>query len=230
MGVSYTAASQLEDELEQLKSRFEQGTLTPAHLSEYLETARACSDLIQRNLNRSSNLISDFKNTAVTSTQLVSSSFFLGELVKDILGSCQSDLDTYQVRCQVLGDRELMIQQDFGAIVQIVSSLIKNSCMHAFAESEISAEIEVSFELDNGYVVLNYWDNGVGIEASKWSSVFEPFFTTKRNQGGTGLGLTMVYNLVTHAMGGSIELLSPESGRGVLFHIRFPNGLHSTTN
>lgn len=225
MGVSFTAASQLDGELNRLKNQFDQGTLTPAHLSEYLETARACSDLIQRNLNRSSNLISDFKNTAVTSEQLVSSSFYLGELIKDILNDSKADLDMHHVHCEVLGDRELMIQQDFGAIVQIVTSLIKNSCMHAFDRIELTPEIRISFELEDDQVVLNYRDNGIGIEASQWTSVFEPFFTTKRNQGGTGLGLTMVYNLVTHAMNGSITLLSPESGSGAAFRITFPNGL-----
>ncbi len=66
----------------------------------------------------------------------------------------------------------------------------------------------------------------MGISKEDLPKVFDPFFTTKRNAGGTGLGLNIVYNLVTQTLGGEIRLLS-EIGKGTQFLIRIPKQVSS---
>ena len=70
-------------------------------------------------------------------------------------------------------------------------------------------------------VELSVSDDGLGMDAATAAQIFEPFFTTKRNQGGIGLGLHVVFNLVTARLGGSITVHS-ELGAGSRFVVRFP--------
>ncbi len=84
-----------------------------------------------------------------------------------------------------------------GALYQIVSNLVMNSLHHAFAPEQ-SGTITVGARLNGNVVELTYRDDGSGMSDEVRARVFEPFFTTRRGQGGSGLGLHVVYNLVTH--------------------------------
>ena len=70
-------------------------------------------------------------------------------------------------------------------------------------------------------MTIEYKDNGCGMSANVMEHVFEPFYTTKRNQGGTGLGMNIVYNLVKKNLGGNITLTSTV-GEGTSIFIQLP--------
>ena len=74
---------------------------------------------------------------------------------------------------------------------------------------------------DGERVVIRYGDDGTGIARELRDRVFEPFFTTRQGKGGTGLGLHVVYNIVTNVLGGAITLRSA-TGEGVTFVIDLP--------
>ena len=96
-----------------------------------------------------------------------------------------------------------------------------NSVIHGFENIE-KGDIEISAELVTANKFkLVYRDNGKGIPDDIKKRIFDPFVTTKRGQGGSGLGMHLVYNLVTQALNGSI-VLSSEEGQGVEFVIVFP--------
>ena len=56
-------------------------------------------------------------------------------------------------------------------------------------------------------LILNYQDNGKGISDEDEKKIFDPFFTTKRGQGGSGLGLHIIYNLITQQLRGTLKLI-----------------------
>jgi signal transduction histidine kinase len=107
-------------------------------------------------------------------------------------------------------------------LYQIVSNLVMNSLHHAFAPEQ-SGTITVGARRNGNVVELIYRDNGIGMSDEVRARIFEPFFTTRRGQGGSGLGLHVVYNLVTQLLKGSIRVDSAP-GAGVVFEIFLPPG------
>ena len=107
-----------------------------------------------------------------------------------------------------------------GALSQILTNFIINSLQHAFEPDDIG-KISIKVTSDNGGCLLVYSDNGKGIDELHRRKIFEPFFTTRRSQGGSGLGLHIVYNIVTQQLGGSIDVESTP-GSGTVFRIKFP--------
>ena len=81
--------------------------------------------------------------------------------------------------------------------------------------------------VQSGQLVIIYGDNGCGMTEDQAKRVFEPFFTTKRGQGGSGLGLHLVYNLVTTTLRGRIEFRTAV-GAGLQFTLWLPLGREST--
>ncbi len=108
-----------------------------------------------------------------------------------------------------------------GALGQIVTNLIENSLLHAFPERSDGSMRLVARALDETYVEILYSDDGVGIPAADRSRVFDPFFTTRMGQGGSGLGLSIVLNLVRDLLGGDLDLSAGEPG-GTTFRLRLP--------
>src|SRR6185503_17812341 len=109
-----------------------------------------------------------------------------------------------------------------GAIYQIVSNLLMNSIHHAFAPGTVGA-IAIAIKQNAGDVELSYRDDGKGMDEAVRARVFEPFFTTRRGEGGSGLGMHVVYNLVTQLLKGRIDVTSTP-GAGAVFTITFPSG------
>ena len=107
-----------------------------------------------------------------------------------------------------------------GAIYQIVSNLLMNSVYHAFAPAQVG-EITIAIRRSGNEVELTYRDNGKGMTEAVRARIFEPFFTTRRGEGGSGLGMHVVYNLVTQLLGGKIHVDSTP-GAGAMFHIVVP--------
>jgi len=108
-----------------------------------------------------------------------------------------------------------------GALGSVLTNLIQNALVHAFAAND-EGVIEMQIEAHGaGRLLLTVRDNGAGIEAQNLNKIFEPFYTTKRGQGGTGLGLHLVYNLVTQKLGGRVEVSSVK-GTGSCFRVDLP--------
>ena len=98
-----------------------------------------------------------------------------------------------------------------------------NSLIHGF-EQMPHGEIRIELTEENGHLVLRYQDNGKGMDLETQDRIFDPFFTTKRGQGGSGLGMHIVYNLITQQLSGQITCESSPNN-GVIFLLRIPTGL-----
>ncbi len=95
-----------------------------------------------------------------------------------------------------------------------------NSLIHGF-ENMKEGIINIDIGKNGENVQIIYRDSGHGISDDYIKKIFEPFFTTKRGQGGSGLGMHIVYNLITQTLGGSIKC-SSLIGKGIRFEMEFP--------
>jgi signal transduction histidine kinase len=108
-----------------------------------------------------------------------------------------------------------------GSYGQVLTNLFLNSIAHAFPEGQsgnITIEVKESGAND---VEVIFTDDGCGMSPDVRRQAFDPFFTTRRHLGCTGLGLHIVYSVVTDRLGGRLGLQS-EPGRGTRIELRLP--------
>ena len=116
----------------------------------------------------------------------------------------------------------LTISSKAGPLQQIFEQLISNSLIHGFEEGAHN-NIKIEAQTNDRSLELTYSDNGSGVPVSIRKRIFDPFVTTKRGEGGSGLGMHLVYNLVTQALAGSITL-DEDYAEGSRFVISLPLG------
>ena len=221
IGLGVTASTMMLDRLAIIQKDFENKTLKASAMKRFLDESNENLNIIYRNLNRAAELISSFKQVAVDQTSESSRSFCVAQLVNEILLSLQPRLKKLKHNINVDCDPTLSVETKAGPINQILINLIMNSVIHGFENIEEGA-IDIRAEMvSNNKLKLVYTDNGKGISPEIRKRIFDPFVTTKRGQGGSGLGMHLVYNLVTQALNGSISITS-EEGKGVEFVIIFP--------
>lgn len=172
-------------------------------------------------MNRAAELISSFKQVAVDQSSENNRIFFFAKLMDEILMSMRPKLKKVKHQINVHCDENLVVESKAGPINQIIINLIMNSLIHGFENIE-NGQIDITIEaIGDSKVSIEFKDNGKGIPEHLRKRIFDPFVTTKRGQGGSGLGMHLVYNLVTQALNGSISIVSEEN-KGVQFVILFP--------
>lgn len=221
IGLGVTASTMMLDRLTVIERDFENKTLKASTMKKFLDESQENLNIIYRNLNRAAELISSFKQVAVDQSTETSRSFCFAQLVNEILLSLRPRLKKFQHNVNIECDPTLTVETKAGPINQVLINLIMNSIIHGF-EGINDGQINICAELvTNNKLKIVYRDNGKGIPKDIRKRIFDPFVTTKRGQGGSGLGMHLVYNLVTQALNGSISLTS-EEGQGVEFVIVFP--------
>lgn len=221
IGVSVTAASYLNERLVSLRAAFDDKTLSNKSMNAFIDEAEQASTLLLSNLNRASDLIASFKQVAVDQTSEAERLFNLNSYLHEILQSLKPTFKNtrHQVNIQCPADLEILCAP--GVIAQIVTNMMINSLMHGFEHIE-EGHISLAVSRDGGHIVMEYQDDGKGMSKEALTHLFDAFYTTRRNQGGSGLGTHIVFNLVTRTLDGSIEAFS-EPEKGLRYVIRFPD-------
>ena len=219
LGVAITASSMLTDRTAWLQQHFESGDLKRGDLATFLGTAREANLLVDRNLERAARLIDSFKQISVDNSSDQRRRFVLGDYLRSLLPSLEHLWKQRPITYELAVEQGLVLESYPGALVQIVSNLIQNALMHAFAEDEPGSLRVAARAIEGDRVEISVSDSGRGISADVLPHVFEPFYTTRRGRGGTGLGLHIVYNLVSVRLGGQIEVQSTPAGTRVVMRI-----------
>lgn len=220
IGTSITVASTLADETEIFIKTVESGQLRRSVLNHYIDVIRQCSTLINNNLQRAADLIQSFKQVAVDQSYQEQRKFNLKAYLREVVTSLQPQVKSSGHWLSLTGNDSISLTNDPGLFAQLVTNLVTNSIKHAYPENDVG-HFQLLIDHQDNQVIMKYTDDGCGIPADHLSKVYEPFFTTARNQGGTGLGLNIVYNIVNHSLKGTIEIQS-QKGQGTTFIILFP--------
>lgn len=224
LGISVTATSVVKDAVNDLNHAFESKTLTTAQFEDMMETLNEGVTMLEHNLSRAAKLVRDFKQTAVDQVSEARSEFNLKNVLDALIASLHPETRHVPVTPEITGEESLIMNSLPGVVTQIITNLVLNSVIHAFEEQTEPAQIAIDFHCENNDVILEYRDNGAGINSSLHQKIFEPFFTSKRGKGGSGLGLNLVFNLVSQKLGGQLAFES-EAGKGVHFTITLPKEL-----
>lgn len=220
IGVCVTTSSHLADSTNNYTRLYKENTLTRNDFEGFLNNVSECSDIIQSNLNRAADLIKSFKKVAVDQSSDEVREFILKEYLQEILQSLSHELKSHAHEIKLECPDNMRLCTHPGAVSQIVTNLIMNSIRHGF-EGIKHGIIRITVYKDDDAIKISYSDNGVGLTQEASSKIFEPFYTTKRNQGGSGLGMHIVYNLITQTLGGNIVCQSVLN-EGINFIIQFP--------
>ena len=221
VGIAVSAASYLQERTDAIREKLERGALAQADLESYLDDAAQSARLLLSNANRAAQLVQSFKSVAVDQTSDERRHFDLREYIEETLRSLQPELKGKRVTVHVDCAGGIEMDSYPGPLAQVVTNLVLNSLQHGF-EPNMPGIIRMRAQAADGdEIILYYEDDGRGIPADLHDKIFEPFFTTRRGFGGSGLGLHLVYNIVTIRLNGSIEVTSRKGG-GTRFVIRLP--------
>lgn len=223
LGVCVTATSHLQVEQQKMAEAFHSRTLQQRQFEHFLAQLADGLKILQVNTQRAADLVNSFKQVSVDQSIDSFREFELSQYLHDVQLSLSARLKKQQ--CQLVIDcpTPLTMFSDPGAIAQILTNLVINSLLHGL-EQQAHPEITLVVVADENSVDINFADNGIGMNETNLRQLFDPFFTTKRNQGGSGLGAHIVFNLVTVRLQGEIHVKSAP-GQGLQYQIRIPRYL-----
>jgi PAS domain S-box-containing protein len=221
VGISLTVASSLERKTAMFAAEVARGDLRRSSLNDFLETSRDASSQLVANLNRAAELITSFKQVAADRNYSDQRTFDLGDLTEQVVMSLRPGLRKHNLTLTVDCQPNLTMNSYPGPYGQVLTNLFLNAVAHAFPDGKPGAvDIQVR-ESGKDNVEILFADNGCGMSLDVRRRAFDPFFTTRRDQGGTGLGLHIVYSIVTNRLGGRLDLDS-EPGGGTRIQIILP--------
>jgi len=220
VGVGVTAASVLEDETRRLATLYREGQMKKADLEQFISVSGQSSRMILKNLERAAELINSFKQVAVDQATESRRRFKVKAYLEEIFTSLRPVLKKRGASFAIDCAEEIEIESYPGLLSQIVSNLVMNALTHAF-DGKPGGKIRIVVRKPGDRLELEFSDDGKGMSADVLAKIFDPFFTTNRSAGGSGLGLHIVYNLITQTLKGNIVCRS-QPGQGTTFAIHWP--------
>ncbi|MDK1287333.1 two-component regulator propeller domain-containing protein [Pseudoalteromonas umbrosa] len=222
LGISITASSHAMKELGECQGLFDSSKLTKNKLHSFLEVMSESLYLLESNLSRAAQLVKNFKQVAVDQSIEERGEINLGQYLEDTLMSLRPKWKHTEIVVETNFDDGIVLSTYPGAIAQVLTNLIENSVRHGFEEGKHAGKIEISLQYTASYIEWLFVDNGVGMSKETLAKVFDPFYTTRRSAGGTGLGMHIVYNIVTQKLHGEITCQSSHD-QGCQFVIKLPS-------
>jgi PAS domain S-box-containing protein len=223
IGIGVTSATHLQERGNYYRQLYEKGKLTQGDFESFMKVTEDSCNILVANLNRSANLVRSFKQVAVDQVSESRREFNVRQYIEEIIQSLHPKLKKTNHRIEIECQNNIYINSFPGAFAQIITNFIINSLIHGFEHTD-AGQITIAVEKNEGYLIFKYSDNGVGMNDDAVKKVFDPFYSTRRGRGGTGLGMHVVYNLVTNTFNGSIECESaPNEGVQFLMRLHVPS-------
>ena len=226
MGIGVTAASHLQDLVAIFTQKFESGKITKTEFSDFLNDANEVTHILLTNLERGAKLISSFKQIAVDQTSEDRRLFNLKNTVEETLLSLHPKIKQTKISVDITCPENIELDSYPGSYSQVISNLVTNSLIHAYDKND-SGKIGIQISTTAQELSIRYCDDGKGIAEENKKKVFDPFFTTRRGSGGSGLGLNLIFNIITQQLKGEINIQdnTQSTTTGTCFDIKLPLSL-----
>lgn len=217
IGNSVTVGSAMQEYVRELSSTMEKGELRRSTLQTFIDQATRGTDILMRSLTRASQLIRSFKRVAVDQSSDQRRKFDLQTTLREVCLTLEPMYKNKPYQLTLDLPDEVSMDSYPGALGQLLTNLVSNALQHGF-EGRDHGQMHLRADASTPERVrLHFTDDGIGMNEETRKRVFDPFFTTKLGQGGSGLGMNIVYNIVHEIMGGTVEVTStPGAGTHIV--------------
>lgn len=223
LGVAVTGVSQAISQLNTLEKNKNGGSLTASNFDKYILDNRNLLVLMTEQLNVASSLIKNFKEVAVDQNNFDVRDLNLEDYLQKVFDTVRPKYKPTNIQLKLTCPKDIDLSTRPGAFSQVISNLLINALIHGYDKND-SGTVNVVCSSKEDSIIVVIKDDGKGIAEGNIDKIFDPFYTTKRGQGGSGLGLSIVFNIVTEALQGKIEVES-ELDKGSQFTIEIPTKL-----
>jgi len=220
IGVGLTGITHFDEITQEINQKYKNDDVSEKEFEEYLDTSTELSSMIIANMTRTTHILKSFKQVAVDQSSEIKRKFKVAEYIDEILLSINNVIKKTNVSFDISVDENLTIDSYPGAFSQIITNLILNAIKHAYDDTE-QGTISIGAHVEDNILQVIFKDDGKGISKEDLPKIFDLFFTTQLNNGGTGLGLNIVYNIITSNLNGTIKCESFEN-KGTVFNITIP--------
>jgi len=221
LGSSITLSTSIHTKTNDFKNKIKSEQLKKSDLVHYLDNISEATELLDDNLSTAGALIHNFKQVAADQTSSKRRIFYLKSCVDEITSTLMPSINTKKYSVDVKINDQIELDSYPGPLGQVITNIFTNAIHHAFHDRDIGA-INIVGEIDQkNNITITFKDDGCGIAKNNIKKVFDPFFTTKMGTGSTGLGMNVVYNIVTNILGGTIKV-SSTINKGTLFTLKLP--------
>ena len=217
LGIALTGITYFDEISENIHKLYDSEDMTKEEFEKYLNDSKKISLQVLNNIRRTANLVNSFKQVSADQTSEVKREFYIKDYTDGIILSVSNQIKKTKIKISNNIPKDVKINSYPGAFGQIITNLILNSIIHGYSNND-KGHITISLRQENSHLILNYKDDGKGIQEKDLPHIFEPFFTTKRGLGGTGLGLNILYNIIRKQFHGQISCKS-KPNEGVDFEI-----------
>lgn len=220
--ISITASSHLSFMIQKLKDNFENNKLTKTYLTDFSSSAQEIVGMIEKNLEIASKLSSSFKNFASELSSEKKREINIKYYIDEIIKGYSYKLKSTPYKIAFICKENLKIKTYPAIVYQVITNLINNCLLHGFDNMD-NGIIDLIVSNSNEHLEIIVQDNGVGISKENQLKLYKPFFSTKHGEGGTGLGLNIIKDLIENRLKGTIECISAIDD-GTKFIIKIPKG------
>ncbi len=217
LGLSKTLTSYQSQLLDRLQETYGNQKMSRSNLEAYFNESRETTELLLANLTKATELMSSFKNISIDRISEKKRTFEVKAYLQEVVTSLTPEYKGMDVSFAITGD-EVSMETYPGLIGQVFTNLVMNALRHGF-ENRQRGSIEVRTTDEGDHLRLLFHDDGGGIAPEYHDRIFDPFFTTKMGKGGSGLGLSIVYNAVVQKLKGSIQLVQADMGTTLVIRI-----------
>lgn len=220
IGLSLTGITHFISTSDRISKLYEKDELNEEDFEKFINTSKELATSININLEKTANLVRSFKQVAVDQSSDGKREFELITYIDEILLSINNITKKYKVKINIDAPKAITIKGYPGVVSQIFTNLIMNTLKHGYDKIDVGA-IDISIQDNADHINIIFKDYGNGISEENLAKIFNPFFTTKRDDGGSGLGLSIIYNLITKKLNGTIQCEST-LGEGTTFSVSIP--------
>lgn len=165
------------------------------------------TELLNNILQRLASLVNSFRSVALTQGDQHRERFDLEQLIQQAINNHSIKLEQQGVNVQIQVLEPIILDSYCDSLILVLDHLVQNALVHGFKHTK-HPQLTITASLVANQVKIEVTDNGSGIPNEALPKLFDPFFTTTLGKGSSGLGMYIVYTLVTGLLGGQVKVTS----------------------